>query len=234
MSTIKKIAKIGYAGLETVSFPGVTAEEAGKIFKNLDLQVCGAHSVLPAGDDKNEVLDTMAAIDCKRIVHSLRPADSVDKIKSLCNVVNHACEIAANNGMTIMLHNHWWEFEQVEGRLPFDLISQWIDSRVLFEIDPYWIKVANCEPIQVIKSLGPKMSMLHINDGSGSKDEPMVPVGSGKMDVSGIIMAARQSLEWLIVDLSMLVVDEIKAVKESYHYLINNGLADDRNFVGSD
>ena len=62
----------------------------------------------------------------------------------------------------------------------------------------------------------------------------MVPVGSGKMDVSGIIRAAGQSLEWLIVDLSMLVVDEIKAVKESYHYLINNGLADDRNFVGSD
>ena len=234
MSTIKKIAKIGYAGLETAGFPGVTADEAGKIFKNFNLQVCGAHSVLPVSEDKNEVLDTMAAIGCKRIVYSLRPADSVDKIKGLCNVVNNACEIAADNGMIIVLHNHWWEFGQVEGCLPFDLIRQWVDSRVLFEIDPYWIKIADSEPIQIIKSLGSKMPMLHINDGSGIKDEPMVPVGSGKMDVLGIIRAAGKSLEWLIVDFSMLVMDEIKAATQSYHYLINKGLADDGNFVDSD
>ena len=43
----------------------------------------------------------------------------------------------------------------------------------------------------------------------------MVPVGSGKMDVLGIIRAAGKSLEWLIVDFSMLVMDEIKAVNLS-------------------
>jgi len=224
MKTMQQIADIGFTAIETVSFPGVTAEKAGEIFRELNLRVCGAHSVLPVGGDKNNVLDTMAAIGCKRIVHSLLTVDSIDEIKNICDVVNQACQIAADNDMTITLHNHWWEFEPVQERLPFDLIRQWVDPAVSFEIDPYWIITANRDPIQIIKSLGSKLSILHINDGPGTKDEPMVPVGSGEIDVAAIVKSAEDFPEWLVVDLSMLAADEIESAKKSYRYLISSGL----------
>ena len=52
----------------------------------------------------------------------------------------------------------------------------------------------------------------------------MVSVGSGMINISDIVRSAEQFLEWLIVDLSTLVIDEIESVKESYCYLVNRGL----------
>ena len=65
---VRRVAEMGYAGVETAGFPGTTPQAAAKLFGELGLTVCSAHSPLPLGDKKNEVLDTMAAIGCKRIV----------------------------------------------------------------------------------------------------------------------------------------------------------------------
>jgi hypothetical protein len=68
VSVVKKVANIGYAGVETAAFPGTTPREARKLFDDLGLTVSSAHSSLPVGERKNEVLDLMAELGCKRLV----------------------------------------------------------------------------------------------------------------------------------------------------------------------
>ena len=41
--TIKKIADMGFVGVETAGFPGTTPAEAKKLFDDLGLVVLGAH-----------------------------------------------------------------------------------------------------------------------------------------------------------------------------------------------
>ena len=76
---VKRIAAIGYVGVEpAVDDLGATPEEAGRLFKDLGLAVPSAHTPLPLGERKNEVLDTMAALGCKCIVSGNGPDDQHD------------------------------------------------------------------------------------------------------------------------------------------------------------
>ena len=41
---IQQIADMGYIGVETAGFPGTTPQAAARLFKDLGLTVCSAHS----------------------------------------------------------------------------------------------------------------------------------------------------------------------------------------------
>ena len=72
---VRMVAGMGYIGVEPAGFPGTTPEAAGKLFSELGLKVPSAHTGLPLGDSKNEVLEAMAAIACPRLVTGKGPDD---------------------------------------------------------------------------------------------------------------------------------------------------------------
>jgi sugar phosphate isomerase/epimerase len=225
---VKRIADIGYVGVEpAVDHLGATPEEAGRLFKDLGLAVPSAHTPLPLGERKNEVLDTMAALGCKCIASGKGPDDfaTMDKIKRTCDLFNEANGVAAEAGLTFGIHNHWWEFQQVEGQYVYRVMPEWLDPDVFFEIDTYWVKTAGPDPAEVVRTLGKRVPLLHIKDGPAVRDAPQVAVGDGVMDFSSIVAAGAGSTEWMIVELDSCATDMMEAVEKSYHYLVTNGLA---------
>ena len=73
---VRKVAEMGYPGVETAGFPGFTAEKAASLFKELGLTVVAAHVGLPLGEKKNEILDTLEALGKPRMVCTqIRPND---------------------------------------------------------------------------------------------------------------------------------------------------------------
>ena len=131
---VRKIAEMGYVGVEPAGFPGTTAEAAGKLFRELGLEVPSAHSKLPLGDDKNEVLDTLKAIGARRMVCPYRPPEDFsteDRIKATCDVLNEAAAVAAENGMQFAYHNHWFEYQSVGGRVANEIMLEYLDPAVL-------------------------------------------------------------------------------------------------------
>ena len=226
---VTKVANIGYAGVETAGFPGTTPAEAKALFDDLGLTVAGAHLPLPLGDRQNEVLDIAAALDCSRIIcPALRPNEyysSLDQIKQTAGMINEAGAVAGENGLSLGMHNHWWEYEAVEGRLPNELLAELLDETVFFEVDTYWAKVAGSDPVAIVKSLGSRAPLLHIKDGPAVQGEPMVAAGDGVMDISAIIEAGQGHTKWLIVELDACATDMMTAVEKSCRYLISNGLA---------
>ncbi len=228
-NVIRRIADIGYAGVETAGFPGTTAEAAGKLFQELGLEVPSAHIKLPLGDDKTEVLDTLAAISAKRMVCAFRPPEdfsSTDKIKATCDVLNQAAAVARENGLQFAYHNHWWEYQQVDGRNANEIMLENLDESVLLELDTYWVKVGGQDPVSVIKALGSRAPLLHIKDGPADDSKSdMVAVGQGALDWHSIIPAAADTADWLIVELDRCGTDMMTAVAESYAYLTGEGLA---------
>lgn len=226
---IRRVAEMGYLGIETAGFDGVTPEQAGRLFKKLGLDVCSAHQPLPLGDRKNQVLDTLGALNCKTLICAYVPAEeysSVDKIKKICDTFNQANEVAVANGLIFGIHNHWWEFQPVEGQYPYQLWQEWLDPSIFFEVDTYWVKTAGLDPIKVLEELGARARLLHIKDGPATQTEPMVAVGQGALDYPSIITAAnRVYAEWLIVELDRCATDMFEAVRQSYDYLVGEGLA---------
>ena len=226
--TIRKVADLGYLGVETANVFGESPAVAAKLFGELGLTVPSAHSQLPLGEHKQEVLDTMAALNCKRLILPWQPPElfqSVDGIKQVCEALNEASAVAKPHGIQVGYHNHWFEYGQVENRRTTDIMLEHLSPDVFLEVDVYWVQTAGENPADMVRRLGARAPLLHIKDGPCQMDAPMTALGEGVVDVPGVVAAGAGSTEWLIVELDRCATDMLEAVDKSYHYLIGKGLA---------
>lgn len=228
--SLNKIAEMGYLGVETASFPPeVSPEAASRLFQKLGLTIAASHLPLPLGEDKNKVLDMAGALGCQRMVCAYLPPeqyyDRLDNVRRACDLLNEANLAAMENGLAFGVHNHWWEFEPVEGEYPYHLWLEHLEPQIFFEIDTYWVKTAGLDPVKVLAEFGDRVPLLHIKDGPAEQEPPMTAVGTGVMDFPPIIEAANDTAEWLIVELDHCATDMLKAVSESYAFMIGEGLA---------
>lgn len=226
--TIKKIADMGFVGVETAGFPGTTPAEAKKLFDDLGLVVLGAHVGLPLGDSKNQILDNMAALGCQRMINAYLPHEkyaTIDGIKEVCALLNESNAVAKAHGFSFGVHNHWWEFQPVDGRYPYHIWLDELDKDVFFEVDTYWAQTAGLDAASVVSEFGSRAPLLHIKDGPANTEEPMLAAGQGVMDFPRIIAAGGANTEWLVVELDRCATDMLTAVSQSYTYLTSNGLA---------
>ena len=224
--TIRKVAAMGFDGVECAGFDGTTLPAAIKLFKELGLTVVGAHMPFPVGDKANEILDTNAALGCKNIiVAQIGPDDTkdLDAVKALCAKANEAAANAKKRGMTLMLHNHWWEYAVQDGKLVADTMIELLDPSICFELDTYWIKVAGVDPAARVAQMGKRCPVLHIKDGTGSRDDANTVVGKGIMDIPAILKAGGSNTEWWIMEADRLDGDKLAQIQASIAYM--KGLA---------
>ncbi len=229
---MKKVADAGYVGVEpALGHVGATPAEAAKLFRELGFEVPSTHAPLPLGEHKALVLDFAATVGCPRIISGKGPDDfkTLDLIKQSCDLFNQAQAVAAENGLTFGIHNHWWEFQQVEGRYVYQVMLEHLDPAIFFQVDTYWVQTAGPDPAQVVQELGPRAPLLHIKDGPAVRDEPHVAVGDGVLDFHAIVRAAGEAVEWLIVELDDCATDMVEAVIKSCHYLVKEGLGHGKN-----
>ncbi len=224
---VSQVADMGYIGVETAGFPGLTATEAGDIFAEYGLEVCSAHTPLPVGGQIGQTINIARDLGIDRIVPSTSLDDfqSVDSVKSLCDKWNEACREARENDLELGLHNHWWEFQDVEGQPSIDLLLEHLDPEIIFQVDTYWVQAGGADVIEVLEKLEDRVPLLHIKDGPATRDGDMVAVGQGVMDFPAIMEASMGTAEWLIVELDRCATDMMEAVAQSYDYLVGQGLA---------
>ncbi len=228
--TINKVAEIGFVGVEVASIPdSVSPEEAGKIIREAGLQVVSAHAPLPLADRKNEVLDMLAGLDCTHLVSPWMDPGNYETetaIENTARQFNQAAQVAAENGLRFSIHNHWFEFELVNGVPAYQILLKTLSPDVLFEVDIYWVKTAGLDPARVLEELGARAPLVHVKDGPADQiDSPMVAVGTGSLDIPGILHAGGLHSETHIVELDRCATDMMTAVRESYRYLTHAGLS---------
>lgn len=221
--SIERIARMGYTGVETAGFPeSITPVQAKTIFDQNGLVVTSSHSPLPLGEDKNRILDTLAATGCPHLVCPWMDPDyysSVEKIKTLAEIFNNAYHIAIDNGLRFSIHNHAFEFDSLEGKPAMYTLMEYLDPGINFQLDTYWIKVAGLNPSEVVSHLGERAPLLHIKDGPATPDGDMTAVGEGVLEIPTIINSGDPYTTWLIVELDRCATDMLVAIEKSYKYL---------------
>jgi len=224
---VTRIAEMGYVGVEPAGFPGIEPDEASDLFADLGLEVCSMHTQLPVGKQKNEVIEVAKELEVTRIISSTGRDNfaSMDEVNKLCDRWNQASAIAAENDLELGLHNHWWEFTEVEGRSGFDLLIENLDPAVFFQVDTYWVNTGGGDSVEVLEKLEDRAPLVHIKDGPCDPQADMQAIGEGKMDFPPIVEASKGTAEWLIVELDRCATDMIEAVEKSYSYLVGEELA---------
>lgn len=227
---IRRVAEIGYVGVQT----GVDAfsdehQQQYRLFQELGLEIAGTHIGLPIDEKKRALLERVAASGSQYVVVSFIPEQEfqgVESIKRQAERLNEAEAIVRQHGLTLCYHNHWWEFTpRADGRTPHEVLREYVNPGVKFEVDVYWAQTGGTDPVKVVRELGERAPLLHIKDGPAVKGQPMTAVGEGKVDIAGVIAASGDVAKWLIVEMDECATDMLEAVEKSYGYLVGKGLA---------
>lgn len=221
-AVLESVAEMGYDGVESAGFYGMTPVEFRRAVEDLGMKVSSSHAPWATPHNITEVLDTVGALGLDKAAGGYGPDDfkDLDAIKRTADTVNTVMESLAKAGIQLFLHNHFWEFDKIEGRLAYDYLAD-LCPGVKFEIDTYWAANFGAnDPAEQVNKFRARTPLLHIKDGPLEKGKAMVAVGRGKMDMPSVIKAADPNvLEWLIVELDACDTDMKTAVKESYDYL---------------
>ena len=228
---LRQVAKIGYAGVEFAGLHGMPAMDVAALLRELGLKSSSAHTAMPTPENIAAI-----AADAKTLGHRhiISGTDS-KQLQTRADVDAWAARyaagatLAAQHGLTLGLHNHWWELDhQVEGKTPFEWIMAGAPG-IFSELDVYWCQVAGLAPADFIRRHAARIPLLHIKDGNLNPPSPMTAVGQGKLDFAAIAAAADSKiLQWMIVELDACATDMLQAVADSYQFLTSKKLAQGR------
>jgi sugar phosphate isomerase/epimerase len=227
-AVIRAVGAIGYSGVEPAGFHGLAPRELRRLVEAEGMVVSSSHGPWAAPDNLAQVIDTAGELGTTLVSSGFGPEAFADMaaIGRTADTVNAMDERLRAAGLTLFVHNHWWEFELRDGRLKHELFAE-LAPRVAFEIDTYWAaNFGAVDPVAVVKRNSKRTPLLHLKDGPLVRDRPQLAVGTGKMDVAGVIAAADPStLRWLVVELDSGATDMLEAVASSYDWLVATGLA---------
>jgi sugar phosphate isomerase/epimerase len=240
---LRFVAQTGFEAVETAFWPDdVSIKQAGKYLKDAGLVVASAHVALPDTEQNKAImLETAETFNCKKMIWHGWPEDkrysSMEGTKELVGLYNEANRFAHDHGLEFGLHNHWWEYRnKVDGKFVYQVLLESTDPQIFFEIDTYWVKVAGHDPAKIVAEFGKRAPLLHIKDGPArwtdslpaDKPEPMVAAGKGTQNFPAIVKAANGNTEWMVLEMDVTATDVFAAIKDSYHYLVANHLAQGR------
>lgn len=221
-NTLATIASIGFKGVELAGLHGRTPSEFARLLSDHGLQAVGAHVPLPAAGSIQQLVDEQAALGVTRVVsgvgsHELSSADDCKRVAERCEL---AAQELSRHGLELCYHNHWWEFDLVDGQTAYERLFS-LSSALRAELDVYWAAYAGKNPLDVLSALKHRVPLLHIKDGTLEQDAPHTAVGKGKLEIAAILHAAETETvaEWFIVELDHCASDMMQAVRDSYAYM---------------
>ena len=193
--TLARVAEIGYREVEFAGYYDRPARELRALLDKHGLTSPSAHvpAAQVASDAWRRVLDDAAALGHRWVTIPWLPeADrgSLDSWRRVASRFNEAARTAAAAGLRFAYHNHDFEFREVDGVVPFDLLLQETEpSLVDFQIDVYWMIRAGRDPLAYLAAHKSRFPMLHVKDSGGPPEHRMTDVGQGTIDFPRILAA---------------------------------------------
>ncbi len=244
--TLAAIKEMGYEGVEFAGLHGYSAAAIKAMCHEIGLCPISAH--VPYYDmvaDPEGVLRTYAEIGCKYVAIPYLTPECRPGTDGFAKVVENAAmlgEVANKLGMTLLYHNHDFEFEKIDGKYALEVLYDTVPCSLLqTELDTCWVRVGGEEPAAYVKKFAGRAPVVHLKDYAGGKSEHMYeligiesdaapeenpfefrPVGSGVQNIPAIIAAAESAgAEWLVVeqDQPSMSLSPIECARKSIEYL---------------
>ena len=228
--TLKAVSELGYDGVEFAGLCGKTPTEVAELCKKYNLEPISAHvPFVTLNGDTEKVMADYAAIGCKFIVIPYLPPELRPGTEGFKEVLDNAERIgkaAKEKGMTLLYHNHDFEFQKVADEYALDLIYRTVPAEYLqTEIDTCWVNVAGINPADYVRKYSGRAPVVHLKDfykkdgaatgnmykligldddkedDSANETFSFRPLGKGMQDVQTLIDAAKDAgAGWVIVE----------------------------------
>jgi sugar phosphate isomerase/epimerase len=138
----------------------------------------------------------------------------------IADVLNTAGEAARRQGLTLCYHNHAFELEPLEGKVPLDLLLESTDpALVKLQMDVYWMSRGGRNPAAEIRRLGSRVATLHLKDMDDTPERRITSVGRGTINFREVLAAAADAKVRDYFVEQDAPADPLEAIRSSYAHL---------------
>lgn len=204
VGTLEAVAAIGYDEVEFAGYFDREPQEVKAILDRLGLDAPAAHvSIDLLRSDLAGTIERARAIGHRYLICPwLAPQerDSIAAYRALAAFFDEVGAACREAGLAFAWHNHEFEFEELEGRVPFDILLDETDPElVTFELDLFWIVKGGADPLAYFERHPGRFPLCHVKDMTAGGE--MVDVGAGAIDFAAIFArAAPAGLRYFFVE----------------------------------
>lgn len=207
--SLKRVADTGYKYLELAGyadgkFYGYEPADFKKLVNDLGMEILSSHTQVEAEGITLENATKMAEDHAKLgVKYCIQPwvveeaRTTIASYQKMASDWNQVGQIMKDYGIKFGYHNHNFEFDNVEGKIPyFDVFMAELDKDlVTMEIDLFWTTKAGQDPVQIIKKYPGRFELFHMKD-MFTHEAPFfttvgvqdfAPVGAGVIDFKRIL-----------------------------------------------
>ena len=204
--TLRKVAEMGYPAVEFAGYFGRSAQDIRRLLDDVGLACCGAHEGIGGIENQTGAkCDFMLTMGGRHLTVPSLPGEvrkqGAEGYRAFGERLTKAGEKVAAAGCVLCYHNHSFEFEQVDGKPLYEYMLETADPRVVkLELDVFWAVHGGQDPAAYIRRFPGRFELLHMKD-MAKEGGDFVPVGTGRLDMAGIVKAGQESgTQWYIVE----------------------------------
>jgi sugar phosphate isomerase/epimerase len=259
LGTIERCAEAGYKYLQIsngitddrkkhdlVCGFGVSADAFRTKCEELGVKMLPSHFMMTnfTPETAREICKAQKEIGVDGLITPIEFAHTLSDVQAVCNKSNRIAEICHEEQMTYFYHNHSHEFQKIEGKTFFQRLMEGTNPELVFlELDTYWATRGGSDPIQIMRELKDRCTLLHQKDFPKGYEKELVQhelldedkvvdldfftshtnsahfaeVGTGILDIQKIIDTAVElgCYDYIILEQDYSALDEIESIKLS-------------------
>ena len=228
--TMKVVADVGYKHIEGYGlgtdgkFLGkISPSHYSKVIKDLGMELKATHCSFTTPDKAQKMIDAAVETGLEYMIVPHTPENvrkNADGWKKVAEDYNKIGEMCKKAGIKFGYHNHAFEFEELDGIIPQELLIESTEADLVhFEADLFWVTKGGYDPAKLLKKYPGRIQIFHVKDATPELEG--CTVGKGIIDFKNLFNEGRKdSVEYYFVE-DEREDDPFNNIKADYQYIAN-------------
>jgi sugar phosphate isomerase/epimerase len=223
--TLKKVAELGFDGVEFAGYGGLTPREVKGLLDQLGLRAVSSH--VPLEELENNLAQVIEDqkilgseyVVCPYLMPDRRSEEDYQTLISVLDQVGEACRL---EGISLLYHNHDFELERLsDGRMALEAIFDDTNSdNVKTELDVYWLTKAGENPVEWMNRYQNRSPLVHLKDMTTDEERFFAELGTGGVDMEAVLHAGEETgVKWWVVEQDLSRRTPFESIEMSLNYL---------------
>ncbi|WP_313129644.1 sugar phosphate isomerase/epimerase family protein [Anaerocolumna sp.] len=222
---LKRVAQIGYTGVEFAGYGNLTASQMRELLEENDLKSISSHvSLERLLNNLDEELSYNQQIGTQAIIVPYHSPETAQDVEKLAEQLAPIAKAVRSAGFIFGYHNHAHEFTKSEdGVTHLDLLLQLTDPRdVVLELDVYWVAYAGVDVLEYMEKQKERIRLLHIKQMADFESKKCVDLDEGVLDFNRIIRKGLENgVQHCILEQEEFAVSPYQSLEKGYKHIMN-------------
>ncbi|CCQ96996.1 Xylose isomerase domain-containing protein TIM barrel [[Clostridium] ultunense Esp] len=228
--TLNRVSEMGYETVEMAGYYGLSAKELKEGLREIGLTAISSHVGFSRLNEnlEEEILYAKELGISYLVCPYLAPEqlEKKEERRKVALALKQIAEKCREHGLMFAYHNHAHEMKEEEGKRILDRLFEEADASSLqAELDLYWVKKGEADPMELMERYKSRLHLLHIKDMAPDEEKSFAEVGQGIMDYPSIFAKALEyGVRHYIVEQDLCKRPPLQSVEMSIQYLKSLGL----------